>query len=239
MQEKRYKLISPLVQVIQSVSALKSGIYTLPVVLSLVVASIISGAVTTKIGYYVPAMLISPSMMATGLGLMSTFKPGETSAHWIGYQFLAGFGLGWGIQGASLAAQAVLPAADVPTGTAIMFFAQQLGGAVFTSVGQNLLSSRLITQISRLLPGADAAGIVRGGATDILRKVPPELRPQVTLAYNDSITRIFLCSMGLALAALVAALFVEWVNIKKVGRGGPPAEKTAEETESPSRKEDP
>ena len=40
-------------------------------------------------------------------------------------------------------------------------------------------------------------------------------------------------------AALVAALFVEWVNIKKVGRGGPPAEKTAEETESPSRKEDP
>ena len=120
-----------------------------------------------------------------------------------------------------------------------MFFAQQLGGAVFTSVGQNLLSSRLITQINRLLPDADAAGIVRGGATDILRKVPPELRPQVTLAYNDSITRIFLCGMGLALAALVAALFVEWVNIKKVGRGGPPAEKTAEETESPSRKEDP
>ena len=44
--------------------------------------------------------------------------------------------------------------------------------------------------------------------------------------------------MGLALAALVAALFVEWVNIKKVGRGGPPAEETAEETEPPRRKEE-
>ena len=183
-------------------------------------------------------MLISPSVMAVGLGLMSTFRPGETSAHWIGYQFLAGFGLGWGMQSASLASQAVLPAPDIPTGTAIMFFSQQLGGAIFTSVGQNLLSSRLISQISDI-PGLDPAGVVSEGAGDVLRKVAPEFRTQVRDAYNDSITRIFLCSMGLALAAVVAAMFVEWINIKKVGRSDPSGEDAPPSPKSPHHKEDP
>ncbi|RYP27926.1 hypothetical protein DL767_007453 [Monosporascus sp. MG133] len=206
-------------QVVQGVSAVDSGIYTLPFMLSLVVASIISGGVTTKIGYYVPAMILSPSLLSVGQGLMSTFSVRETPAHWIGYQFVAGFGLGCGMQSAGLAAQAVLPKPDIPTGIAIMFFSQQLGGAVFTSVGQNLLSSRMTSQIGRIIPGIEdaASGIVDQGAGDLVAKVPPEFRLRVREAYNGAITTIFLCGMGVALCGVVAALFMEWKNIKKTG----------------------
>ncbi|KAK8051583.1 hypothetical protein PG993_002968 [Apiospora rasikravindrae] len=209
-------------QVVQGVSAVQSGIYTLPFVLSLVVASIISGIVTQRIGYYVPAMLVCPSLMAVGEGLMSTFRVGEVASHWIGYQFIAGFGLGIGMQSSSLAAQSVLPKPDVPTGISIMFFAQQLGGAIFTSVGQNLLSNSLVEQL-RNVPGIQPDAVVGEGATDFINQVPADRKDQVLHIYNGALTHIFRSAMGVALVAVVAAMCMEWKNLKKTGppKGGP------------------
>ncbi|KAI1758687.1 MFS general substrate transporter [Hypoxylon sp. FL1150] len=210
-------------QVIQGVSAVHSGVDTLPLVLSLVTASMSFGAVTQKLGYYVPAMLFSPSLMAIGLGLMSTFRVNSTSAHWIGFQFLTGFGLGAGMQTAGLAAQAVLPPPDIPTGISIMYFTQQLGGAIFTSVAQNLLSTYLVEHLADV-PGLDASQITSEGATDLVTNVAPEYRMTVKETYNDAVSRIFLCGMGVVLVALIAACFMEWKNIKKMR--GPPGAKT-------------
>jgi hypothetical protein len=185
----------------------------------MVVASILTGGVTAKLGYYVPAMIVSPSLMAVGQGLMSTFSVNETSAHWIGFQFLTGFGLGVGMQAAGLAAQTVLPKPDVPTGISIMFFSQQLGGAIFTSVGQNLLSTWLTSNLSGF-DGVDPSGVVNQGAGDIINRLRPEDQPRMREIYNHAISRIFLCAMGVAIAAVIAALFMEWKNIKKVKAPG-------------------
>lgn len=211
-------------QVVQGVSAVKSGVYTLPFVLSLVIASILGGFTTQKIGYYVPVMLACPSLMAVSQGLLSTFRVGEVSSHWIGFQVIGGFGLGLGMQSASLAAQSVLPMPDVPTGISIMFFTQQLGGAVFTSVGQNLLSTGLVAQLSQI-PGIDTSQITSSGSTEFVDQVPADLRPAVLDGYNHAVTRIFLVGMGVALVAVAAALCMEWRNIKKTGppAAGPPA----------------
>lgn len=112
---------------------------------------------------------------------------------------------------------------------AIIFFAQQLGGAIFTSVGQNLLSSQLISRIGNI-PGVDPSQIVSEGANDLVNNVPPEFRMQAKEAYNASITTIFLCGMGLSLGGVVSALFMEWKNIKKVGPRGPPSAQPAPES---------
>ncbi|KAH8680939.1 putative efflux pump antibiotic resistance protein [Xylariales sp. PMI_506] len=208
-------------QVVQGVSAVRSGIYTIPFVLSMVVGSILAGGITQKIGYYVPAMIICPSLMAVGQGLMSTFTVDEDSAHWIGYQVIAGFGLGMGMQTTGLAAQAVLPKPDIPTGIAIMFFAQQLGGAIFVSVGQNILTNLLSSQLSGI-PGFDTSSISTQGAGDIVSLVPAEDRQTVLVAYNYSITRIFLVGLGVSIVSVVAALGMEWKNLKKTGPHAPP-----------------
>ncbi|RYC65944.1 hypothetical protein CHU98_g259 [Xylaria longipes] len=176
-------------QVVKGATATQSGIYTLPFVLSLVVASTLSGAFTQKVGYYVPAMIASPSLLATGQGLMSTFRVNEPSSHWIGFQVIAGFGLGLGLQASSLAAQAVLPIPDVPIGIAIMFFAQQLG--------RRYLHLR------------------RAKSSEHLSSLPS--------AYSGSFGRSNYerrCAMGVALVAVVAALFMEWKNVKKIGQPG-------------------
>ncbi|XDG10103.1 hypothetical protein ABKA04_009718 [Annulohypoxylon sp. FPYF3050] len=214
-------------QVVKGVNAVQSGIDTLPLVLSLVAASFVSGGLTQTIGYYVPVMIICPTIMSIGLGLLSTFKVDESSAHWIGYQFLVGFGLGMGMQSSGLAAQAVLPKPDIPTGISIIFFVQQLGGAVFTSVGQNLLSSYMVKHVSEV-PGLSPEQITNDGATDLVESVPPSSRPAVRKLYNDALSRVFLCAMGVALVAFVAAFFMEWKNIKKTGPKANPSGETKE-----------
>ncbi|EPE09948.1 aflatoxin efflux pump [Ophiostoma piceae UAMH 11346] len=206
-------------QTAKMVSPLRSGVYTIPLVLSLVVSSIGSGILTQKIGYYVPSMLLAPVIMSIGEGLMSTFTPATGSSHWIGFQFLAGFGLGFGMQIGNLAAQTVLKPDDISTGVAIMFFVQQLGGAISTTVGQTILSNLLVSQL-RHIPGIDAQAIVDSGTTELASVVPPDFLPAVLGAYNFACTRIFLTGMGMSFAALVCAFFMEWRSIKKPP-GGP------------------
>ncbi|KAH7165616.1 major facilitator superfamily domain-containing protein [Dactylonectria macrodidyma] len=207
-------------QATKNVDPVKSGIYTIPLVLSLVVASIISAMCTQRIGYYVPMMLLCPSVMAVGAGLLSTFTPKTGSSHWIAYQFIIGFGVGLGMQTSGLAVQTTLPKDDVSTGLAITFFAQQLGGAIFVSVGQTILNGLLAKRLAGI-PGLNGQTIVKTGATDLHKIVPEKYMGTVVRAYNYAITRIFLAAVAISLAALVSAMFMEWKSIKK-GKQGPP-----------------
>jgi MFS family permease len=184
------------------------------------VAGFISGGLTQKLGYYVPSMLASGAIMSIGNGLMATFQPDTGSSHWIAFQFLSGFGLGCGIQTGGLAMQTVLPKELVSTGIAVNMFAQAMGGGVFTSVGQAILSNLLVQGLEDVR-GIDAAEIVKQGATDLLALVPEQDVPMVVTAYNYGLTRVFLAAMGLTLAGLVCAAGMEWKSIKK----GKPAKK--------------
>ena len=60
-------------------------ISTIPLVLSLVILSIVAAICTEKIGYYVPAMLLSPVLCSIGAGLLSTLSPSSGHNAWIGY----------------------------------------------------------------------------------------------------------------------------------------------------------
>lgn len=151
---------------------------------------------------------------------MSTLNPGSPTSHWVAFQFLTGFGLGFGMQTSGLAIQTVLPKEDVSTGIAINFFVQQLGGAVFTSVGQTILSNLLVKKLAGI-PGIGGHVIVNEGATQLTNEVPPEYKDRVIGAYNYACQRIFLAAMGLAFASLLCAFGMEWKSVKK-GRQGPP-----------------
>ncbi|KAE8312999.1 major facilitator superfamily domain-containing protein [Aspergillus transmontanensis] len=205
-------------QTVKLASPIKSGIYTLPLMLSMVLATFIAGFMTQKTGYYVPAMYICPCILSVGLGLMSTFNLNTDLSHWISYQFLSGFGLGFGMQVSGLVVQRVLPFADVPIGIALVFFLQQLGGSVFATIGQSILTNYLMSQLSDV-PGLDSKEIFNNGATNLASVVPPEYMVQVRQAYNGACTKIFLATMGVSLAGLLASLGMEWKSIKK-GKNG-------------------
>ncbi|BCS27023.1 MDR family MFS transporter [Aspergillus puulaauensis] len=206
-------------QVVKGDSATQAGLSTIPLVLALVIMGILSAAVTQRIGYYVPAMLVAPVLASVGAGLLSTMTPSSNHSYWMGYQVLYGLGNGCGFQTSNLSAQTVLSKADVPIGMALMFFMQQLGGAVFLAVDQNLLSTKLVQRLSNVA-GLDAHAIVNTGATDLRKSVPADQLSTVVNAYNYTLSQIFIVAAGLGAAAILGAVAVEWVNIKTVNQNG-------------------
>lgn len=209
-------------QAIQGVNAITSGYHLLPLILGVVVASITAGALVSAIGYYTPVLIACSVLMSIGAGLLSTFSPTTPSSSWIGYQVLFGLGIGLGQQQAGLAAQTVLPDKDVPTGVAVKFFAQGLGGAVFVSVAQNVLSTKLVAGLAGV-QGFEPAQVVALGATELRAIVPPEELGRVLVAYNEALMGVFVVALCMACLSVVGALGTEWRSVKgkrKRGMGG-------------------
>ncbi|MCJ1392720.1 hypothetical protein MMC18_005591 [Xylographa bjoerkii] len=200
-------------QAIQGVSAVESGIRLLPLILALVVASIVAGGIVSKVGYYTPFIVAGTVLLSVGTGLLTTLTVTTGEPVWIGFQIIAGFATGLGQQTAGLAAQTVLAKKDVATGVSLKFFGQQLGSAIFISVAQNVLDTKLIAGLSGL-PDFDPYQIVNMGATEIRGSVPSALLPVVLNAYNGAITNAFMVSVALAAISILGALLVEWKSVK-------------------------
>lgn len=216
-------------QAIKGVNAVDSGIRLLPMLLTMVLASVFTGILVSRIGYYAPPMIVGNCLLAVGCGLLTTLQVDSGAGMWIGYQVLYGIGMGCTFQAPNLAAQTVLHNRDVPVGSSLMFFGQLLGGAIFTSVGQNVLSTELIKRLS-LLPGFDPALLSSNGATTLIQNLPPSIRDAVLIGYNDSLRKVF--EVGLIMACLVifGSLSLEWKSVKKnVQKKGADAAANAEE----------
>ncbi|KAK3997517.1 putative MFS multidrug transporter [Cladorrhinum sp. PSN332] len=201
-------------QAIKGASAIDSGIKLFPMLLPLVAASIISGAVTTRIGYYMPALLVSVCLVSIGAGLLTTLQVDTPQPQWVGFQVLYGFGLGLGMQVPNLAAQTVLANKDVPIGTSLMLFTQLLGGSVFLSVAQNVFNSKLTEKLSRL-PGYSPGLLMSNGATSLVKQFPESVRPEALVQYNEALREVFRVGLILACTVILGAVFVEWKSVKK------------------------
>jgi hypothetical protein len=186
----------------------------LPTILGLVIISMTSGVLVTVLGYYTPFMLISSVLMAIGAGMLTTFEVDSNSPRWIGYQFLFGAGVGFGMQQTLVVVQTALPAADVPIGTAIMMFTQTLGGALFISVGQNVFTNQLIKNLASVVPDLDPKLVLSVGATELKNAIPKQFLPGVLTAYNLALTQTFYVSVAAGALSILGAAFVEWKSMK-------------------------
>ncbi|KAH0548114.1 hypothetical protein GP486_008157 [Trichoglossum hirsutum] len=202
-------------QAIKGVSAMKSGIMNLPLILSLVVASVLAGGVVTAVGYYTPFMIASSIVTSIGGGLISTLKVNSGHSMWIGYQTLLGLGLGMGMQQPLMAVQAVLDMEDVPIGTSIIVFAQTLGGALLISVGQNVLTNRLVSGLLEAVPSLNPNIVLQTGATSLKTAIDPQYMDGVLFAYNRALDQTFYVLTAMACLTIFGALGTEWRSVKE------------------------
>jgi MFS family permease len=209
-------------QVIESFSPLESGLATLPLLLSLVIGSIFAGGLVQRIGYPKPFMLASAVLASIGAGLISTWQLNVSKSIWIGFQVLFGIGIGMGMQQPSIMAQIVLPKEDQPTGVALVFFGQNLGGAIFVSVAQNVFTDELASKLSNI-PGLqlDKKAIVQLGATTIKKLVSQAYLRVVLEGYRDALRSTFLVGASLVTFSIVGAALVEWRSTKDSKRNQP------------------
>jgi hypothetical protein len=183
-------------------------------VLSLVVASILTGMLTTRIGYYTPFLIFGICATAVGAGLLTTRSINTLVGQWIGYQIVYGYGLGCSFQAPNMAAQTVLPRDEVSIGASLMLFAQTLFGAVFVTVGQNVLENQLAKRLAGI-PGITPRLIQSTGATDLLKLIPAESYAAALEAYNDSLRVCFQVGLIMVCLSILGALGMEWRSVKE------------------------
>ena len=224
-------------QVVRFQSPIQSGVDLVPYVLSIGVLSTISGIVVKKIGFFTPPAIIGSMITVIGSGLLTTLRPDTSTGKWVGYQILAGTGLGIGYMQGITAVQAVLSPSLVSIGSNIIIFAQSLSGAIFVSVGNSILRNELSTSLAGAgFNDTTITSILDAGATNVRELVSASQLDSLLQAYNFSLSRLFIMAVPLCALGVLCTLGMEWKNLKsKDTIGAGPVQRNREENGMPLR----
>ncbi|KFX87385.1 hypothetical protein V490_08291 [Pseudogymnoascus sp. VKM F-3557] len=212
-------------QAVQGSSAKASGFSILPFGITTAIATLISSAIVTLGGIYIPFMWLGAALLAIGTGLLHTLHRSSPMREWFGYQVVSGIGFGIGVQIPFFAIQVVLDPADIPVASALIAFCQSLGGTVGSAIAQNIFQSSLVRNLGKI-PGIDVGGVVTAGGAGVADAVPARLLDAARDAYNVATTDAFLVSVASASVCFVASMWMEWRTVpktKKEGDAVPPA----------------
>jgi hypothetical protein len=167
-----------------------------------------------KVGYFTPFAIVGGALCAVASGLLSTFDVSISTGKWVGYQILLGAGEGMALQMPVIAVQNCITPAQIPTAMALVMFSSTLGGALFLSFSQTVLTNSLRSLIPQYAPNVDPEAIVAAGATGFRAIVSSADLPGVLVAYSKSLDRVFYLCAGASAGVFFASFGMGWKNIK-------------------------
>lgn len=202
-------------QYVDGVSAITSGLRTLPMVVGMLLTSTGSGALVGRTGRYKIFPVTGTALMTVAFALMSQMD--ATTPAWLQsvYLVILGAGIGLSMQVLVLVVQNTSSFADLGVATSgVTFFrtiGSSFGAAVFGSLFANFLSHRLG-------PALSSAGLAAGAADspEAVRRLSPQQAEPIVAAYADSLGQVFLCAAPVALLGFVLALFLREVPLKEL-----------------------
>ena len=202
-------------QAIRGANAVQSGVDLIAYMIANAVFSVVAGIIVSKVGYFAPPAIVGSAIGTVGCGLLSTLQVNSSAGKWVGYQVLTSAGLGMAVQQGVIAVQTVLKLDQVPIGIAAIVSMQSLGGAVFVSVGNNILQN-VLNQASAAneLPGVDVKAVIAAGATQFRDIVPKASLPALLVVYNDALQKVFTAAIPLSGFSCLVALGLEWKSVK-------------------------
>ncbi|KAE8146564.1 major facilitator superfamily domain-containing protein [Aspergillus avenaceus] len=205
-------------QAAKGVSPMMSGVYLLPTILTQLFAAGLSGFLVQRLGYYLPFVVMGSVVNAIADGLLSTFLPSTSTGKWIGYQILAGFGQGIGLQMPVIAVQNNLPTSLIPVAMALTMFFSTFFGALFLSFANTILTNSLQTLVPKYAPAVSPATVIAAGATDLKSAVSAADLPGVLIAYAKSTDRVMYLCVGAACGCFLFSWGMGWKDIRAKNR---------------------
>lgn len=166
------------VQGVIGTSATASGFVMMPMTLSMVVASAISGQITTKTGKYKKLALVGLFIMCLGMVSMSWMDMDTTNTTAVINMIIVGLGLGIGFPIFTLTVQNAVEQKWLGVATASSQLFRQLGGTIGVSLMGTVMSYRMTEEMERL---SSQAGV--GDMT----QVNPDLAEKMTALQNPQV----------------------------------------------------
>ena len=198
-------------QLVRGDSATKSGLMMFPLVLGMLIASIGSGRLVTKLGKYRAFPIIGTVFIIISYILFSHITA-ETNRGIIAiWMAILGLGLGQIMPILTLAVQNAVARKDLGTATSSVTFFRNIGSAVGAAIFGAVLSNSLAKHIANGVPGSAgneiAAGLQKNAAS--LHNLPPEIAHKVIEAFGLAFGDVFLVGIPFAVLAFIAALLLK------------------------------
>ncbi|MFJ9697341.1 DHA2 family efflux MFS transporter permease subunit [Kitasatospora sp. NPDC101183] len=199
-------------QVVQQVTPTMSGIHMLPMVIGMLLTSIGSGQIVARTGHYRIFPIAGTAVTAIGLLLLSRLDEHSSTGEMSLYFLVFGLGLGLVMQVLVLIVQNSVGYEDLGVATAGATFFRSIGASfgvsVFGTVFASGLRSRLADALAGLpLPPGFSPEAVTADPR-VIAGLPAAAQAGVHHAYAESITRVFLYAVPVAVVAFVLALFL-------------------------------
>ncbi|MCJ1396154.1 hypothetical protein MMC18_009043 [Xylographa bjoerkii] len=216
-------------QAIDGVSPSESGIRVLPTILAISLFTFVGAGAVGKIGWYQP-FLIFGSMLATiGGSLIYTFDIGTSIGKFIGYQVIAGAGIGIAIQVPVIVAQATSSRPDMAVSMSTVLFFQFLAGSIGVGAAQNIFDNRLIASLPTYAPTVSVADVLNVGAYDLPGAFPDPIELLGVLqSYMQGLKAAWIFSIVLSACTFLISFTAPWKSIKP--KPSPPAAAAATTT---------
>ncbi|WP_044894112.1 MDR family MFS transporter [Bacillus alveayuensis] len=177
------------VQGVIGTSAASSGLITMPMTLSMVIASSIGGQLITKTGKYKAQAVIGLLIMTIGMFLLSIMDIDTTKTTAVINMIIVGFGIGMSLPIFTLTIQnAVSPnLMGVATASAQLF--RQIGGTVGVAVMGTLMSTRMNEKMTELMNKSEMMNQLGKANPDAANQLAQLQNPQL-LTNPDQLARI-------------------------------------------------
>jgi EmrB/QacA subfamily drug resistance transporter len=197
-------------QTVDAASPTGAGLRLVPVIVGLLVTSIVSGQLISRVGRYKPFPIIGTLLMSAGLLLLSRLDVGTTTATAAAYLFVLGLGLGSTMQVLVLAVQNAVDYSVLGAATSGVTMLRGIGGSLGTAVFGTIFSTQLAGQLRHALHGVMAAQVSHGarltGAQ--VTHLPPLARSAYQHAYVHSLRPVFLMAAAVAAAGFALSLLM-------------------------------
>jgi len=228
-------------QVVHGVSATMSGVYLLPMVLGMLLTSVASGQLISRLGRYKAYPVAGTAVLTVAMFLLSRLDEHTSTPLMDVYFFVLGFGLGLVLQVLIIAVQNSADYADLGAATSGATFFRTIGGSFGVSIFGSIFSNRLATELARAVRGVPLPPGVNLAAAQVhpalLRKLPAALRADVLHGYTLALRPVFLAAVPVAAVAFVLSWFLREVPLRNTsgaadlgeGLGAAPTQRSSAE----------
>ncbi|OBT76663.1 hypothetical protein VF21_03930 [Pseudogymnoascus sp. 05NY08] len=209
-------------QSVLGATALLSGVWLLPLALSLSFSSAGTGIYISKTGRYMDCIRVAFTLSVLGFGLLYDLPLGKIWSKIIIYQIICGLGVGPNFQSLLLALQNQVKSHHYASVTATLGFTRNLATAIGVVVGNVVFQNSMLKQEPHLRASLSpqAAEMLSGKNAEssvfFVNTLPALERDIARAAYYASLRNVWLTAVAFAAAGLITCVFIKGRELSKV-----------------------
>lgn len=199
-------------QFTRGTDAFETGVQLLPLIICLIFAIGVNGALMAKFGYYMPWYLFGGLICVAGGALMYTVDQNTSTGRIYGYTVLIGIGVGMWIQASFSVAQAKVDKKNVPAAIGFITLAQFLGNTTALAIANSIFLNLAESKVQRLLPSFSRQQIeaaISGVTADFTENLDADVRTKVLDAIVTSMGATYILVITAGTLVTILSLFMK------------------------------